>query len=422
MLRRFSRRSFVKGSAVAGVAVLADASNAGAVPGAEHPPRIKQFWPVPPTPTPAVVGMPPQPYRTAIGWAGGTFTYDEARACLKHHGADLGALDQDLTLKDAHYSFSHFDEAVIDPQRYQLSIGGNVSKPMTLGLADLQARPNVTETVLLECAGNGRAALDPRPRYIPTPWFQEAFGVARYVGTPLASLLEEAGIRPGSVEVVFSGADQGVEQLISHNYQRSLIIADALDPEVLVAWEANGEPLSQAHGAPVRLVVPHWYGMASVKWLVGIEVVTKPFRGFQQYRSYRYTDSDPFRDPGLPVQRINVRAAMKPPGVADVDTAARWLPAGPTTLVGKAWSGHGRIVRVEVSTNVGETWRDAALGVPVSSQSWTPWSFPWYAAKGNYVVAVRATDSAGHRQPMHPRWNYLGVGINAIELSRVIVT
>lgn len=423
-----SRRSFLKrSSATGGAALLLDSASAegkARLSGRRIKPVARQqIYPVSPTPSKQVGRIPPQYFRTEVGWAGGTFLFEEAKSATKHHGADLGVLGDPITSEiGAHYVFSHFDHPDIDPAAYRLTIGGNVAKPMTLTLGDLQSRLNVSETVLLECAGNGRTAAEPRPVQIPTPWFNQAFGVFEYVGTPLADLLNEAHVQPGSVEVVFTGVDQGVEQLIPQNYQKSLPLSKAFEPDVLVAWEANGQPLTKGHGAPVRLLVPGWYGTYSVKWLTGIEVVTKPFRGYQQFRSYRYTQTDPFIDPGRPVREMNVRAAMKPPGVPDVPSGARWLPAGPVTLVGKAWSGHGTITHVEVSTNDGETWSSAALGTPISPQSWTPWTFAWDARKGNHIVAVRATDSAGNRQPRHPKWNYLGVGINAYERSRVIVT
>jgi DMSO/TMAO reductase YedYZ molybdopterin-dependent catalytic subunit len=368
------------------------------------------------------VHLPPQGHRGKLGWEGGIFTYQEAKSCLKHHGGNLAALDDPITMLGEHYTFAHFDEPAIDPATYTLSVGGNVTVPLKLTLAQLMAMTNVQETVLLECAGNGRAACFPRPRFVATPWFQEAFGVYTYTGVRLVEVLALAGIKRGTREIVFTGADEGVEGLVHHHFQRSLPLADARNPDVILAWAANGQPLPRGHGFPLRLVVPHWYGMASVKWLTSIHAITHEFRGFQQYRSYRYTDADTYDNPGRPVTHNNVRAAMKPPGIPDTDSGSRWLGAGPVTLVGKAWSGHGQIARVEVSTNGGHSWRTAKLASPISPQSWTPWSIGWNARKGNHVLAVRATDTAGHTQPMKPVWNFLGVGVNAIELTRVLVT
>lgn len=385
-------------------------------------PRAAQGWPLAPTPSVAVDHLPPQGRRHKLGWGDGLFTYQESKASLKHHGFPLASLDDDVTKLGEHYTFAHFDAPDIDPATYKLHVGGHVARPLSFTLQELMAMSSVQETVLLECAGNGRAALFPRPRYVATPWFQEAIGAYTYTGVPLARILDLAGVRPGAVEILFTGADEGVAKLIHHHFQRSLPLADAQRPEVMLAWAANDQPLPQGHGFPLRLVVPHWYGMASVKWLTNIDAITRPFGGYQQLRSYRYTEHDPFDNPGRPVRRINVRAALLPPGIADTDTGSRWLKAGPVTLRGKAWSGHGQIVRVELSTNGGRSWRAGVVEPPVGPYAWTPWHIGWNARRGNHVLAVRATDSAGNTQPMRPVWNFLGVGVNAVELTRVLVT
>jgi DMSO/TMAO reductase YedYZ molybdopterin-dependent catalytic subunit len=424
-----SRRSFLAGAATAGSVAAAALARARTVvaQGVDGGARGEQLYPVAPTSNyqNVVLNTYPEPGRDHLGWTSPHFLYEEVKGATKHHGADLGALDKPITKFGQHYTFSHFDQAVIDPAAYSLSVSGNVSDSMNLSLADLQARQHVTETVLLECAGNGRAALNPRTPRIATPWFNQAFGVFEYVGTPLAALLAEAGVGPGSVEVVFTGSDEGVEGLVHQHFAKSLPLSKALDPHVLIVWQANGMPLPQGHGGPARLLVPGWYGTYSVKWLASIEVVTREFHGFQMWQSYRYTgDVDPIQQPGagVPVREINVRAAIKPPGIADPNTGMRWLEAGPTHLVGKAWSGFGTITRVEVSTNDGNTWSDASLGPPVSAQSWTPWTFDWNAEHGNHVLAARATDANGNVQPRHPEWNFLGVGINGYERMRVFVT
>ena len=155
-----------------------------------------------------------------------------------------------------------------------------MDRPLTLDLADLRERPRVTRRVTLECAGNGRALLHPRP--VSQPWLVEAVGNAEWTGTPLAPLLREAGLGPDAVDVVFTGADHGVERGIEQDYQRALPVADALREEVLLAYEMNGAPLLPQHGAPLRLIVPGWYGMAHVKWLQSIEVRDRAVRGLPE--------------------------------------------------------------------------------------------------------------------------------------------
>ena len=195
--------------------------------------------------------------------------------------------------------------------------------------------------VTLECAGNGRSLLHPRP--LSQPWRLEGVGTAEWTGVPLAYLLAQAGVDDDAVEVVFTGADAGIQGGVRQKYARSLPIKEAMRPDVVLAYEMNGRELPPQHGYPLRLVVPGWYGMASVKWLESIQVVTHPFEGFQQAVAYRYQkDAD---DAGTPVSRIRVRSLMVPPGIPDFFTRSRVLPAGPVMLQGRAWSGEGSVVR-----------------------------------------------------------------------------
>src|SRR3712207_5675015 len=190
---------------------------------------------------------------------------DELALATRNHGLPLEALRYDVTPPGLHYVLTHFDIPAVDPGSWRLEIGGAVDRPLTLDLADLTARPAVTARVLRECAGNGRARLEPRP--VSQPWLLEAVGTAEWTGTPLAPLLEEAGLSPDAVDVVFTGADHGVERGVEQDYSRGLSLAEAMRPDVLLVWAMNGAPLPPQHGAPLRLLVPGWYGMAHVKWL-----------------------------------------------------------------------------------------------------------------------------------------------------------
>ena len=220
----------------------------------------------------------------------------------------------------------------------------------------------------MECAGNGRARLSPRP--VSQPWLVEAIGTAQWTGTSLRDLLAEAGVGEGTVELVFRGADHGVQGEVEHDYARSLPLREATRPEVLLAYEMNGRALEPQHGAPLRLLVPGWYGMTSVKWLTRIEAVTEPFDGYQQAVAYRYQqDAD---DPGAGVSRMRVRALMIPPGYPDFMTRRRFVEAGAVTLRGRAWSGNGEIARVELGVD-GE-WHNAELEEPLGEFAWRGWS------------------------------------------------
>ena len=251
------------------------------------------------------------------------------------------------------------------------------------------------------------------------PWFSEALGVFEYTGTPLGPILEEAGLADDAVEVVFTGHDEGFDLGVRHHFERALPIDEAMADGVILAWDANGAALPPAHGFPLRLVVPSWYGMASVKWLKAITVIDHPFQGVQQKLVYRMTFSA--ADAGRPIQKKSVRAAMKPPGYPDLISRHRFVEAGDVELRGMAWSGWGAIRKVEVSTDDRRTWQPAVLEPPVSEFAWTPWRFTWQATRGEHILSCRATDVTGNVQPLRPIWNIQGMAQNGVERTGVRV-
>jgi sulfane dehydrogenase subunit SoxC len=341
---------------------------------------------------------------------------EELQLAARNHGMPLEALRHEITPLGLHYLLTHYDIPAVDPDAWRLTVGGRVEHELDLSLADLRAREPVTVPVTMECAGNGRARLDPRP--ISQPWLTEAIGTAEWTGTPLASLLAETELAEDALEVVFTALDRGVEGGVEQLYERSLTLADALRDDVLLAYACNGEPLLPQHGFPLRLVVPGWYGMTSVKWLQRIAVVAEPFEGYQMITGYRMRrDED---DVGTPVTRIEPRSLMVPPGIPDFMTRCRFLRPGPVRLEGRAWSGWGPIERVEVSTDGGATWAPADLGDPPGEAAWAPWSYAWDAPEGEHELCVRARDATGRTQPHDPPWNVGGYANNAIQ--RVAVT
>ncbi len=344
------------------------------------------------------------------------FTREEVALALRNRGMPLEGLRYPITPSGMHYLLVHFDVPHVDAATYRLRVGGLVEREISLSLGEIKARPAVTIPVTMECAGNGRALMAPRP--ISQPWMSEAIGTAEWTGTPLAPLLDEAGLRPESTEIVFTGADRGVQDDNVHLYQRSLTITEATREEVLLAYAMNGGPLEPQHGFPLRLIVPGWYGMTNVKWLTSIEAIGHEFRGYQQAEAYRYqTESG---EPGEPVTFIQPRALMAPPGIPDFLTRTRLLEAGRVTLSGRAWAGREQVTRVEVSTDGGETWSEAALEAPVGEFAWRGWSCEWNAKPGSHELSVRATCATGARQP-DEMWNLQGMGNNACQRVEVVV-
>jgi sulfane dehydrogenase subunit SoxC len=349
------------------------------------------------------------------------FTREEVGLALRNPGMPLEGLRYPITPIGMHYLLIHFDIPLIDPTTYELPIAGRVRNPLRLSLDELKTRPAVTMPVMMECAGIGRAHLSPRP--ISAPWHNEAVGCAEWTGTPLRPILEEARLLDDAVEILFTGQDRGIDQDVEQNYERSLPLEEALRDEVILAYEMNGRPLPPQHGSPLRLVVPEWYGMTSVKWLKSITAISEPFEGVQQAVLYRYRRSE--EDPGEPVTRKNPHALMVPPGIPDYLSRTRHLGAGRTLVEGRAWSGWGPVERVEFSSDGGRTWTDTKLGEPVGSYAWRPWSYEWDAREPDeYELCVRATDAAGKTQPVDDAdaWNVGGYGVNVVQRVPVLVS
>lgn len=345
------------------------------------------------------------------------FYKEELQLAFRNRGMPLEGLRYPVTPTGMHYLVIHFDIPYVSPTEWRLEVGGLVSRPIRLSLEDIKARPARSFAVTMECAGNGRALFEPRP--VGQPWLLEAIGTSQWTGTPLRPLLEEAGLRDGVVDIVFTGADRGVQGGEIQYYQRSLSVEEAMRDEMLLAYEMNGAPLEPQHGYPLRLIVPGWYGMASVKWLTRIDAVPAQFEGFQMMGSYRYAQASD--DVGDPVTLIRPRALMVPPGIPDFLTRTRMVAPGPVTLTGQAWAGRAQVARVEVSTDGGLTWTEAEMAEPVSPYAWRAWTFGWEAAPGTHTLCSRAFDTEGNTQPAVPEWNLGGFGNNAIQCVDVTV-
>lgn len=305
-----------------------------------------------------------------------------------------GALREPVTPTSGFYTRNNYPIPSLAPADWSLVLTG-FAQPVTLRYDALLALPSREMEVVLECAGNGRTFFAPRPE--GTPWRERAVGCARFRGAPLADLLREAGVREDAREVVFRGADGP--------FERSLPMDTALDPDTLVAWEMNGEPLQPRHGAPVRLVVPGWYGVASVKWLVEARATSEPFRGHYQTERYVYQSARDDPEP-RPVREKRVNSLVVSPRadekIAEAEVAVR----------GWAWSGHAPIARVEISLDGGRAWQDATLDAPRGPHAWRGWRLDVRLSTGALILS-RAHDAAGNVQPERAEWNVHGYGNNA---------
>jgi DMSO/TMAO reductase YedYZ molybdopterin-dependent catalytic subunit len=347
------------------------------------------------------------------------YSFDELQLSKRNHGLLLEALRYPITPLGMHYTLSHYDVPAIDGSAWQLSIGGLVERPFALDLDELRSLPVDSLTVTMECAGNGRARMQPRP--ISIPWVDEAVATARWTGTKLAPLLDRAGVLAEAVEVVFTASDRGFEGGTEQCFARSLSVARARESRALLAYEMNGMPLPPQHGYPVRLVVPGWYGMASVKWLERIEAVAEPFRGHHQ--SVAYVLRDMPGEVGTPVTLMLPRALMVPPGIPTFLDRHRTVELGECVLEGRAWSGEAALASVEVSADGGGSWFEAELEHDVDFPfAWRAWSFRWSPSRtGEYELCCRARDLAGNVQPDEPVVNLGGYCNNSVQRVGVTV-
>jgi DMSO/TMAO reductase YedYZ molybdopterin-dependent catalytic subunit len=324
--------------------------------------------------------------------------------------APTEALRGDITPTAMHFIRSNFPLPAHDGR---LEIRGAVEREMTLTLNDLCCMPAVERAVTIECAGNGRLGFAPLPS--GEPWDRNAVSTARWTGALLHSVLAAARPLSSAVDVSFEGADHGPYDRYDHiAFARAMSIDRAGDPaaEVLIAYEMNGEALTPDHGAPFRLIVPGWYGVASVKWLKRITVLDHPFVG--EFQTARYVYDWPDRG-SEPVTNIRVRARITDP------LPGATIPAGRYTVRGKAWSGTGPVTRVEVSVAGAGEFQVATLEPAAGPYQWQDWSFEWDAKPGRRALRARATDAVGNVQPDVPPWNRLGYGNNAVEVCSVDV-
>jgi DMSO/TMAO reductase YedYZ molybdopterin-dependent catalytic subunit len=344
---------------------------------------------------------------------------DELRLAARNHAMPLEALRWPITPVGLHYLLTHYDVPLVDPASWRLELGGAVERPLTFTLEELRARPPVELAVTMECAGNGRALLEPRP--VSQPWLTEAIGTGLWRGVALAPLLEEAAPGAGAVDVVFSGLDRGVEGDVEQRYERSLPLPEAMDAGCVLAYELNGTPLPPQHGFPLRLVVPGWYGMTNVKWLAQLTVIERQFDGYQVASGYRIRQTE--EEDGRPVTRMRTRSLMVPPGIPDFLTRERLVELGPVELEGRARSGRAPIARVEVSTDAGRPGPMPRLERdPDHRWAWAGWSYRWEGAvEGRCTLCCRATDETGETQPLEPEWNLGGYENNAVQRVPVVV-
>ena len=291
---------------------------------------------------------------------------------------------------------------------WRLIVDGEVEKPVAFALADLRRFPRSTATCVLQCAGNGRSLYEPR---VPgVQWKSGAVGNARWTGARLSDVLKNVGVKASARHLHLFGSDRPPVKVPP--FHRSIELEKAL-ADAIIAYELNGEPLPQLHGAPARLVVPGWAGDHWMKWLVRLSPQPEPQKGFYMETAYRYPVK--LGEPGAPVPPEGMRPVTELFVKSSITVAPESARAGaPVVIRGFAFSGAPDISRVEVTEDDGATWKEATLGADHDPYAWRLWSFRWTPrSPGKASLAARATDSRGAVQPREAAWNPSGYLHNA---------
>jgi DMSO/TMAO reductase YedYZ molybdopterin-dependent catalytic subunit len=297
-------------------------------------------------------------------------------------------LESWITPNDEVFAVSHYGTPNVDLESHHLEISGLVKKSRTFTVDELKKRRKKDVIATLECSGNSSS-----------PGFLGAIGNIRWTGTPLAPLLQDCAPAKRAIEVVFFGADDKVEKIRDReyiqNFARSLSLVDALRPDVILAWEMNGQPLSKEHGAPLRLIVPGWFGIAWVKWLTRIELLDRRYMNKFMARDYvtiRGEDRD--------TRTVWRETSVGPIDVKSVTARALKLKNGSILLTGAAWTDGTPLKRVEVRIDNGP-WQEAKIEKEARGQyAWRFWNFEWAnPTAGDHIIVSRAVDAEGRVQP-----------------------
>lgn len=328
-----------------------------------------------------------------------------------------------LTPNHRFFVRSHFgppSSDLIAEAHWKLQVGGYVDRPRSFTLKDLQRMEPVTITAVVQCSGNGRANFQPK---VPgVQWDRGAVGNAEWTGVRLNDLLRQCGVQPRGKHVQFQGADRPVVASVPL-FIRSIPVAKALHPDTILAYEMNGQPLPLLHGAPLRVITPGWMAESCIKWLTDIVLREEEAHGYYMQTAYR-VPSRP-AEPGassqsgttVPVEEMPVKSLIAAP--VGGETVAK----GPVMIRGVAWSGEAPVVKVEVSSDEGNTWEAARLIGEAIPYGWRQWQYMWHPRTiGAATIVCRATDARGAVQPATSPWNPSGFLWNGWDRVTMIVS
>ncbi len=370
--------------------------------------------------------------QAAPATAPGTMSNDDIKAekvpAMEWHSdrpitGSLPAHEHDFDVTPNHRMFvrNNLMTPLIDINSHRLTVKGLVDKELTFSVFELAKEfKTVALQGMLECAGSGRSAYQPKAS--GTPWLPTGgMGCPEWGGVRLRDVLQAAGLKPGAAHVAGQGGDPGAIATAAPVI-RSIPMKKAMDEDTLIAWSMNGAPLPFVHGYPLRLVAPGWVGSASTKWLHTLTVLDAPFKGTYMDSSYRVPKNAVEPGSKMPADAVSTEAWPIKSIITSPAPNATFKAGATVTVRGRAWVGEGSVDRVEISTDEGKTWRNAQLAKSTGRYAWRTFTYEHKAdAPGYMTFLARAWDDRGNAQPAQPHWNPLGYFWNAWHRVGVLV-
>ena len=356
------------------------------------------------------------------------FVKDEKAKAMQYHSERplTGSVpahehDFDVTPNDRMFVRNNLLTPGIDIHSHRLAIKGLVDKELSFSVFDLAKQfKTVSKQGMLECAGSGRSAFQPRAS--GTPWLDTGgMGCPVWGGVRLADVLRAAGLKPGAAHIAGQGGDPGMVATAAPVI-RSIPLSKAMEENTLIAWSMNERPLPFVHGYPLRLVVPGWVGSASTKWLHTLTVLDAPFKGTYMTSSYVVPRNPVAPGEKMPQDTVSAEAWPVKSMITSPAPNARVKMGQRVTVRGRAWVGEGAVDRVEVSTDEGKSWRPAELARRGDKYAWRTFNFAHQPERAGYMsFLARAWDDRGNVQPAVPAWNPLGYFWNGWHRVGVVV-
>ncbi|MEO7134869.1 MAG: sulfite oxidase [Vicinamibacterales bacterium] len=328
----------------------------------------------------------------------------------------VALLDSFITPNDLFYVRSHMPIPQVDAAAFSLKVGGEVNAPLTLSLDEIKKLPAVTITTTLECAGNGRGLFAPALAGIQ--WEKGAVGTARFTGARLSDVMKKAGVKTAGINVEMHAADRPPGTMPA--FVRQVPMVKAMHPDTILAWDMNGQPIPQVHGAPLRAVVPGWEGAYSVKWVNQLNVLAKDSDSFWVATGYRYPNRRVAPGSTVDAKDMEPLTGLVVKSLITTPANGASFAAGKVPIGGFAWAGENDINQVDISVDNGATWQPARLTGEKARFTWRRFEFELAATKPqSYLILSRATDSKGNMQPAVSQWNPSGYLWNQYDSVRV---